>query len=304
MNRLGLGDIRRLSGEAGTLPVDHILLTRFNLPSAGAESAIRGRTGWLEQRVRLFESHCLTSVRAQREQNFHWLIYFDPDSPAWLKSWIESTSAGTYTPVFRAEVPPDQLRNDLDSLVPRKSRWLITTNLDNDDGLGRNFTARLRAAHSKIAPSATARTAVYFARGLIMSPDGLYLRTDRHNAFCSVLESWEQPVSCWVDWHNRLPQRMPTVVIGGRPEWLQVVHTSNVSNRVRGRLTSAQPYLDDFIGLDAVPEPSSGRLWLDRLGRTPVRAARDTARTALREAAIATLGKDGLDRAKSRRAQR
>ena len=39
--------------------IDHVLLTRFNLPSAGAEAAIRNRKGWLEHRIVLFERYCL-----------------------------------------------------------------------------------------------------------------------------------------------------------------------------------------------------------------------------------------------------
>lgn len=279
--------------------VDHILLTRFNLPSEGVESGIRGRDGWLEGRVGLFEKYCLPSVLAQREKNFQWLIYFDPDSPAWLKSWIAASHEGRFRPVFRARVAPEDLRSDLDSLVPIKSRTLITTNLDNDDGLGRNFVARLQACRAE-AP----RAAVYLANGLIMNPGGLFLRTDRYNAFCSVRESWEEPVTCWVDWHNRLPMSMPAEVHGGPPQWLQVIHATNVSNRVRGRLTSSRPYLEDFIGLDSVPEPSARRVRMDRLVRTPVRAVRDASRTAASKAALSLLGKEGVNRAKAQLARK
>jgi hypothetical protein len=279
--------------------VDHILLTRFNLPSDGMESTIRNQDGWLEGRVRLFEEYCLPSVRAQREQNFAWIIYFDPQSPEWLKAWIETTHPGSFTPIFRARVPTDDLRADLESVVPAKSRWLMTTNLDNDDGLGRDFVGRLQGTRSEAR-----RAAVYLSRGLIKSADGLFLRTDRHNAFCSVRETWDAPVTCWADWHNRLPLSMPAEVHGGQPSWLQVVHATNVSNRIRGRRVSPRPYRDDFVGLESLSEPTGLEILGDRLGRTPARAIRDASRATARNVAVSLLGKDGVDRAKARVARR
>ncbi len=43
--------------------VDHVFLTRFNLPSAGFESMVRAKQGWLQNRVELFERFCLPSLR-------------------------------------------------------------------------------------------------------------------------------------------------------------------------------------------------------------------------------------------------
>ncbi|MBY8850425.1 putative rhamnosyl transferase, partial [Saccharothrix sp. MB29] len=68
--------------------MDHVVLTRFNLPSVGAESVVRAQEGWLTKRVGLFERYCLPSVAAQTSSDFRWLIYFDPESPQWLKDRI------------------------------------------------------------------------------------------------------------------------------------------------------------------------------------------------------------------------
>ncbi len=42
--------------------VDHVLLTRFNLPTPGVEGLIRAREGWLQDRIELFELYCAPSV--------------------------------------------------------------------------------------------------------------------------------------------------------------------------------------------------------------------------------------------------
>src|SRR5699024_5631983 len=123
----------------------------------------------------------------------------------------------------------------------------------------------------------------------------VYERTDRVNAFCSVVEPADAPLTCWVDWHNRLSRHMPVREIRGAPAWLQVVHGSNVSNRVRGRLTSPGPWVGLFPGaLDDVPQPAVGDLARERLLNGPARSVRDSTRTSLRRAAVAILGKDGM----------
>jgi putative rhamnosyltransferase len=143
------------------------------------------------------------------------------------------------------------------------------------------------------------RTAVYVGDGLIARDGELYRRLDPHNAFCSVRESWTTPVTCWSDWHNRLPRTMPALVLRGQPGWLQVVHGGNVSNRVRGRRTRPSVYRALFPGLlDALPEPSAASLVTDILMGAPSRAVRETGRAAAKAAVGAVLGRRGLDRAK------
>ncbi len=55
------------------------------------------QSGWLEDRVELFERYCLPSVAAQTDRRFSWIIYFDPQSPAWLRQRIEGHTAAPIT---------------------------------------------------------------------------------------------------------------------------------------------------------------------------------------------------------------
>ena len=52
------------------IDLDHVLLTRFNLPSKGHESLVRAQENWLRNRVVLFERYCLPSVAAQTCRSF------------------------------------------------------------------------------------------------------------------------------------------------------------------------------------------------------------------------------------------
>ena len=278
--------------------LDHILLTRFNLPSRGHESLVRAQEHWLKNRVVLFERYCLPSVMAQTCQNFSWIIYFDPQSPAWLLDWVQGhEQQGHFSPYFREEVAGKDLLSDIRAVAgDRHGTDLLTTNLDNDDGLAIDFVTRLQGT-ARIGD----RTAVYIGDGLIRGGDALlYKRVDPHNAFCSVRESWDAPVTCWIDWHNLLPDQMPAVVLRGSPGWLQVVHGANVSNRVHGRLTYPTQYRAAFPGLlDDLPEPGMRQIASDTLLSVPGRAIREGGRATAKAVISKIAGRRGLDRVKA-----
>ncbi|WP_416416110.1 glycosyltransferase [Paenarthrobacter aromaticivorans] len=275
--------------------VDHALLTRFNLPSKGFESLVRAKDGWLHNRVELFERYCLPSVRAQTRKGFHWIVYFDPESPKWLLDRIQDLSAdGLFTPIFRAEVSADELLSDIEEVTGRQTQNLLTTNVDNDDGLAADFVAQVQDVQCSELPSA-----IYLSSGLIKGDASVYLRHDDRNAFCSVRSSWSAPVTCWSAWHNQLSEIMATEEIGGPPAWLQVVHGLNVSNRIRGRLVAADPFADRFPGLlDDVATVRTLELVRDALFEGPVRLLRDGLRSAIKAATIRLLGRSGIDRVK------
>jgi N-acetylglucosaminyl-diphospho-decaprenol L-rhamnosyltransferase len=277
--------------------IDHVLLTRFNLPSRGPESLVRARPGWLATRADLFDRYCVPSVLAQRNKNFSWIIYFDPNSPAWLRERISRyEAAGVFRPVFRGSVNHEELLADIRQGIHRERSTLITTNLDNDDGLAVDFIERVQGVRT-----AHHRAAIYLQNGLVGSSQGVYLRRDRRNAFCSVRENWTDPATCWADWHNLLGDSMPVIEVGGDPAWLQVVHGSNVSNRIRGRLVAPEPYSQRFGELLAdFAVPTHRDLVADRIVAHPWRTLRAAPRSAAKWLALKLFGKSGLDRIKLR----
>lgn len=279
--------------------VDHVLLTRFNLPSPGPERLIRASSGWLARRVTLFESFCLPSVVRQSSGDFRWIIYSDPESPDWLRDKLSELSEGgrLFTAIYRESVPRPVLVADIRRVVGNPGSLLLTTNLDNDDAIASDFVERVQALGRE---SIVYPTALFLARGLIKSEKRLYLRQDPTNAFCSVIETWDAPVCCWSEWHNLLGQRMPVRAVGGKPGWLQVVHGGNVSNRVRGRLTSSEGYRDLFpdAAVRDIREPNRAEVFRDRFLLGPGRAMREGLRGATKWVLMSTVGKDGLDKSK------
>lgn len=273
--------------------VDHVILTRFNLPSGGSEALIRSRDGWLTSRVSLFERYCLPSLQMQTCRNFGWIVYFDPASPDWLRERIAKWSEERLlTAIFRESVTKDEMISDIQLCVGRNHKMLMTTNIDNDDAVAVDFVERLQRS-----ATAKCRTAVYLANGLILTGDRIYANRDPDNAFCSVLEPWDDARMCWSDWHNMLHLSMPVQVVEGAPAWLQVVHGDNVSNRVKGRRQSPSLYEDLFPGmLDSMPEPKRSERLLEALVDAPKRRVADRSRQALKRVILSLSGKEGLAR--------
>lgn len=276
--------------------IDHVLLTRFNLPSVGPESLIRARDGWLQDRVQLFERFTVPSVSSQTAAGkFGWLVFFDHESPVWLIDRLRPlVERGIFTPIYGDQFTSQEVVTHARSLTGGRGSVLITTNLDNDDGLAVDFIERLQRL---ARPGET--TALYLRNGLILAGDRAYLRHDPQNAFASVAEPWEGARTVWRDWHNMLHKHMAVRADGGRPAWLQVVHSRNVSNRVRGSLVDPAAYQSAFPGhLEGLVRPSRGALIYDRGVRIPLRETREGLRGAAKEVLLRTVGKHGLDRVK------
>lgn len=274
--------------------IDHVLVTRFNLPTQGVEGLIRAREGWLQDRVALFERYCAPSV-ARQTRPVSWVVYLDPESPPWLLDRLRPyTEAGLFHTVLRASVTRHELLSDIRHLVPDPGDILITTNLDNDDGLALDFSERVMAVETPHP-----RVVVYLTRGLIKKGEQVYSRRDRRNAFCSIREPWDGAVTAWSEYHNEFPRVMPVVQLGGPPGWLQVVHGSNVSNRIRGRRINPTSYASRFEGLlDDADIPTTSEVARDLIVALPVRFARDLGRSAMRSSGLRLLGKDRYQAAK------
>lgn len=271
---------------------DHVILTRFNLPSKGRESLIRAQDGWLRNRVALFEQYCLPSIRGQDTDAFKWIIYFDPESPPWLKDWLQSLEqAADFVPIFRESVSQADLLDDLRVVTGARGRTLITTNLDNDDAVATDFVTQIQAA-----VQGHARQVIYLANGLILNEPDLYAHRDQDNAFCSVAESWAAPMTAWADWHNRLHLHMQVNLVDGPAAWLQVIHGTNVSNRVHGRLTQPHDHRDRFGSLlTELPEPGRVKYLVESYVARPLRMTLWSARSLAKGLVLLVAGRNGLE---------
>lgn len=283
-----------MSADAYRPTVDHVILTRFNLPSQGAESLIRAQDGWLLERVDLFERFTVPSIEAQTVTHFRWIVYFDPESPAWLLERLSSyVESGLFSALYRESVTWQDVVVDARELTGGAADLLITTNLDNDDALATDFVERVQREAAK-----GWRGALYMSTGLILHGNRTYLREDRDNAFCCAIEPWADAQTAWRDWHVMLGRHMKVRSIQGAPAWLQVIHGRNVSNRPRGQLANPARYQSLYPGaLDDIATPTRPTLALDAFVHRPIREVREAVRFGGKTIMLKLFGKSGIEQA-------
>lgn len=261
----------------------HFFMTRFNMATPGREFAIRTQPGWLDYRFDLFERFCAPSLAAQTNTHFRWILYFDEATPAPHRAHIETLRQRYgfhpyYTGLFAAEGWSRSLR---ETFAP-ETDLVLTTRLDSDDALASDFVARLHAA---VAGAQETAGAYNFTEGLIRRDGALYAIRHPSNAFFSWLSPNDADLRTAPSIHHMtIADEGPVVQIGGDPAWMQIVHESNVSNRVRGWRVPAARAGARFkgaagAGLAAAP---AAAVALENLCLAPLRMARDRLAETLR----------------------
>ncbi len=261
----------------------HIILTRFNLATPGREFSLRTQPDWLEHRFGLFERYCLPSFAAQTETNFRWILFFDEGTPDVFRRRIETLQQEVpFVAYFTGLFDSGGWARSVHEKFPSDEPLLLTTRIDNDDALPRDFVARL---HQAVADKDHALGTYNFRNGLIRKGRHLYALQHESNAFFSLLEQAGPDIRTASSIaHMEIAADGPVHQIDGTPGWMQIVHERNVSNKIRGQLCDPAEARDLFAGgagqdLDAPPRLQ--RL-LDAAAQAPVRRIRDRLMTALR----------------------
>jgi Putative rhamnosyl transferase len=203
---------------------------------------------WLDDRIRLFEAYCLPSVAAQSDQNFTWYLYFDDSTPEKYLDRIAAAIGPRENILIKrcALWEGTTLVNDLLAGLDEHTRWVITTRLDNDDGLQRDFVSVLHAAVEEKTEF------LNFPRGIIWYSGKCYLYRHPSNAFLSMVEPAASPRTVWLVPHEDAARVAPVRQLSQKPAFLQVIHGNNVSNKPRGTRIDTRSALIGFEAIEAL----------------------------------------------------
>ena len=125
----------------------HFLATRFNLKVENWTTAKDGSLvlteKWLEERFELFEKYCFPSVTNQKNKNFYWLIFFDIDTPTAFREKTKQllSSHNNFKALYIDGIKSlnnSLIENILENL-DESDDFIITTRLDNDDSIHKDF---------------------------------------------------------------------------------------------------------------------------------------------------------------------
>lgn len=234
----------------------HIVMTRFNVRFS--DDSQPPNEDWLRHRLEIFERYTAPSMAAQTALPDEWLLFCDEASPSWLTARLAQIGTvrlvrGPFTSMTASEA------------VGAPCASLITTRLDNDDAIARNFLEMVRRAADQPGY-------LNVIHGLQLAGDRLYLRSDPSNAFISRVEH-RTSETVFSTPHDVIIERGRVHQIRATPSWLQIVHDQNLSNAAHG-IRTTRKRLDRF-SVDAYATDRG--LQLDRL-RSAVRLGARVAR--------------------------
>ena len=119
--------------------------------------------------------------------------------------------------------------------------WLLSTSVDNDDGLAVDFVSRLQSA---VEAAPMRRSFFNLTNGFVFDGRRAYAHVHPSNAFVNLFEPWDEARTAPSYQHMHISEYGPVIQVDGPGAWLQVVHGGNVSNKIRGRRVS----VDDLAG--------------------------------------------------------
>lgn len=214
-------------------PFQHLLLTRFNVRIFGSRGS---DPDWLTHRFRFFERICFPSVMAQTVRDFHWILFCDTATPDWALARLRALIGADdqVSLAFLDGPDTEEHRRVAIGAVERPGiTHLVTSRLDNDDGLACRFIETVQAQFEGQDFE------------FINLPDG-------HTCFQGRVYGWRHESSPFLSLveriggphgpvrtvmgapHQEVAARYPVRQVECGPAWLQVIHGKNAWNVVRG----------------------------------------------------------------------
>lgn len=247
---------------------EHVILTRFNVSVDYSPSRLGLDLDWLTHRFELFERFCYPSVFHQSNPNFRWLVFFDSETPACFQEQIKAYADWkNFIPIYvDGMLTGRRVRQILLETLNPATQYLITTRLDNDDAISKDFVEQVQAEFNE-----QEFTFISFVNGYVLSDRKLYWFKYKANPFVSLVEKRTEPTpegfkTVFSVAHDQLHSNQQVRQVITQPAWLQVIHGRNVSNRVRGIRHPITLLRQNFcIGLDELFSTDNSVLyWLDR----------------------------------------
>ncbi len=236
--------------------MQHFLITRFNLGHRDWKITTSGNQigsdAWLNHRFDLFEKFCLPSVKNQSNQNFTWIVLFDTGTPDGYKKRVEELAASyknfqaLYTNGFPQLLP--SLQKYISAHIGNND-FIITTRLDNDDLIHKDFVQTIQALAQPID-----RLIIDLRSGYQTSIKGGFYESrlykeDPFNPFISVVEPSSNFNTVMSSRHAEWAKAKDIIVNKTKPLWIELVHDENKSNVEKKHMRLIRDVAYDEFGL-------------------------------------------------------
>lgn len=234
----------------------HFLITRFNLKLEEWKTAKDGSIvlskEWLDQRFILFENYCLPSVLNQSNANFIWLLFFDNDTSYEYRERIHELIEKydnirvVYTDGFSGFLP--SLRQNIDDQLSEEDRFIITTRLDNDDALHKDFIKAVQDLSIE-----EHETVIDLSKGyqVNIAKDNYDVRIYNFsfNQFVSLVENRETYNTVLSRMHRTWATSQFIITEKTNPYWIELIHERNKVNDAKRYLPYTNGINFDEFGI-------------------------------------------------------
>lgn len=214
------------------MSLTHYLITRFNVHNRKWRTIDKNEVPtlteqWMDQRFDLFEKYTLPSVLRQKvsKHGFEWIVMMDFKTTAQHRQRIEDRRC--ITPLYCK----DNWLPRLQEYIKRKCRtkWVMTTRLDNDDALEPYAIKDLQSQHVQ------RRRFLNLLRGcelnILYDPPTIRSKLEKYNHFMTYVETAKTCHTIYRWPHGRKLRRIaPVYQLTHRPYWMRVIHERNYLN--------------------------------------------------------------------------
>lgn len=218
---------------------NHLLVTRFNLRNPEWDVTKNNEklltNDWMEERMWFFENFCFPTILAQTNQNFEWLLYFDITTPEKFKTRISELIQNQLNfKVFYIDGMPqfyDELKKYI-SAIPNKNPYLITSRIDNDDSVHKDFINEIQLQFKQQDYLVLDIIKGY---SLQIRPTVMLGKKEHiFNPFMSLIEKNDDPKTIWYYHHNMWKKETRIKQVNHKRLWIAVIHEKNKVNNFNG----------------------------------------------------------------------
>lgn len=241
----------------------HVLVSRLNVfyQKKMSEKGFDPEN-WLLERVEIFKKFCLPSILNQSNKKFQWFFYIDAHTPDQVKEDLEKT----FVPYpfikllahhFDSFNITKELRSDIDKYLGKDFDFLISSRVDTDDMLHKDFISNIQESFNE-----QEFKILNFSRGLVYHiPSGVSSFSNRKgNPFISLVEKRNngQFVTVFSKSHtDYVSDYAYTEIYLEKPLWCMTVHGLNDSTGFFGKINLIkQPMFKDYFGFNHHKSPN------------------------------------------------
>lgn len=227
------------------MEISHYIITRFNIriPSSLTRQLqtidVTRDEEYLEDRFKLFFEYTVPSVLQQSDKGFVWILMFSANTPQQFKNRIATLEREN--PFIKTlYIADDENCNDIleNYILERHKNIIVTSRLDNDDAIHRDYVKEI---HTVILQQEIQEFALIFNNGCQYDETHKFLSKYHFpkNHFSTLVEVGNKDkIKTILRFnHMEIGNNVNTVELNNDiPMWLEVVHATNVSNRMHSKI--------------------------------------------------------------------